>query len=164
LIVSLAMLVGVSTGNVTVVLLMGGKSVWVLANTAAALAVNIILNLVLIPPFGMSGAAIAWAATGLVINVVPLAQVRRFLGLDPFGRGFLIVAGLSTACFGGIGVVVRTIAGPTITGFIAFAITGTALYAYLLYRYRAPLHLGLIKQALLAGTGRRRRPKPARVG
>jgi O-antigen/teichoic acid export membrane protein len=157
------MLIGVGTGNVTVVLLMSGKSVWVLANTAVALLVNVVLNLALIPPLGMTGAAIAWAASIVVNNVVPLGQVWRFLGLDPFGRGFVIVAGLSTACFGGIGVVVRTILGPTITGILVFAVTASALYAYLLYRFRKPLQLAVVKRALLAGSGRWSRSRPARL-
>jgi O-antigen/teichoic acid export membrane protein len=162
-IVSLAMLIGVGTGNVTVVLLMGGKSVWALANTAVALLVNIVLSLVLIPPFGMTGAAIAWAASVLVNNVVPLGQVWRFLGLDPFGRGFLFVAGLSTACFGGIGVVARTFLGPTITGLVAFAVPATALYAYLLYRFREPLRLAAVRRALLGGTGMWSGSRPSRL-
>jgi O-antigen/teichoic acid export membrane protein len=162
-ILSLAMLIGVGTGNVTVVLLMGGKSVWTLANTAAALIVNVVLNLLLIPPFGMTGAAIAWAASVLVNNVVPLGQVWRFLGLDPFGRGFLIVAGISTACFGGIGVTVRTILGPSITGFLVFAVLSIPLYAYLLYRFRETLRLAAVREAV---TGRIRgwsRSRPSRL-
>jgi O-antigen/teichoic acid export membrane protein len=162
-ILSLAMLIGVGTGNVTVVLLMGGKSVWVLANSAVALLVNVVLNLALIPPLGMTGAAIAWAASIVVNNVVPLGQVWRFLGLDPLGRGFVIVAGLSTACFGGIGIVVRTILGPTITGILVFAVTASALYAYLLYRFRKPLQLAVVKRALLAGSGRWSRSRPTRL-
>ena len=50
-ILSVAMLVNLGTGNVTVVLLMGGKSSWNLVNTAIALALNIGLNLVLIPRY-----------------------------------------------------------------------------------------------------------------
>jgi O-antigen/teichoic acid export membrane protein len=162
LIVSLAMLIGVGTGNVTVVLLMGGKSMWALANTAVALLVTVVLNLTLIPPFGMTGAAIAWAASVLVNNVIPLGQVWRFLGLDPFGRGFLIVAGISTACFGGIGVAVRAVLGPTIAGLLAFIFLAAALYVYLLHRFREPLRLAAIRRAL-GGTRRWSRSRPSRL-
>ena len=58
-VLSLAMLVNLGTGNVTVVLLMGGKSSWGAINTGAALIVNIGLNLLLIPHLGILGAAIA---------------------------------------------------------------------------------------------------------
>jgi O-antigen/teichoic acid export membrane protein len=162
-IVSLAMLVGVSTGNVTVVLLMGGRSVWALANTAAALVVNVLLNTLLIPSFGMTGAAVAWAGSVLVNNVIPLWQVRRFLRLDPFGRGFLIVALLSTACYGGIGILIRATLGETVSGLVTFVVIATVLYATALYRFKEPLRLTIVKQALLGATGRWIRSKPPKV-
>ena len=74
-VLSLAMLVNLGTGNVTVVLLMGGKSSWGAINTGAALIVNIGLNLLLIPHLGILGAAIAWGASIVVDNV---AACRRF--------------------------------------------------------------------------------------
>jgi O-antigen/teichoic acid export membrane protein len=154
LIVSLAMLVGVGTGNVSVVLLMGGKSVWNLANTGAALVVNVALNLILIPRLGMAGAAIAWTASLLVNNVVPLAQVWRSMRVHPFGPGFLIAAGLSTLCYGVIGILVRSVMGTTAEGFALYAVAATALYVPLLIRFRGPLNLDRLKDALLAGRDR----------
>ena len=84
-ILSLAMLVNVSTGNVTAVLLMGGKSSWNLMNAFGALTINVILNLTLIPRFGMVGAAIAWGASIAAQNLAAVIQVRALLGLRPFG-------------------------------------------------------------------------------
>ena len=159
-IVSLAMLVGVGTGNVTVVLLMGGKSVWNLWNTAAALAVIVVLNMVLIPRLGMTGAAIAWAASLLVNNLVPLGQVWRFLRINPFGHGFVLVSGLATICYGVLGLVVRSALGPTAPAFVLVAVTGTLGFALLLLRFRQSLHLSEVKEALLSGVGRWRRPGP----
>lgn len=153
LIVSLAMLVGVGTGNVSVVLLMGGKSVWNLANTAAALFVNVLLNILLIPVLGMSGAALAWAASLLVNNVVPLWQVRRSLHLDPFGRGFAIVAGMSTVCYAGIGIGIRATLGLTPSAFLLTAAIATGIYAWVLFRFREELHLAALGQAFAAGMG-----------
>jgi O-antigen/teichoic acid export membrane protein len=152
-IVSLAMLAGVGTGNVSVVLLMGGKSTWNLANTAAALAANVALNVVLIPRFGMAGAALAWTASLVVNNVVPLAQVWRSLGVNPFGRGFAVVAGLSALCYGGIGVLVRLALGPTAVGFALYAVVATALYVPLLLRFGDTLHLHRLKEAVLVRRG-----------
>jgi len=158
-IISLTMLIGVGTGNVSVVLLMGGKSVWNLLNTAAALLVNVVLNLLLIPKLGMTGAAIAWAASIVVNNLLPLAQVWRALGLNPFGQGFLIVAGLAIACFAGIGVTVRALLGPSWLGFIAAGASATILYGGLLFRFRNRLHLSALGHALAGLIGPlRRRP------
>ncbi|MGH2684981.1 MAG: MATE family efflux transporter, partial [Actinomycetota bacterium] len=61
MIASLAMLVSMGTGNVTVILLMGGKSWWNLLNVLGALTLNVLLNLYLIPRYGIAGAALAWA-------------------------------------------------------------------------------------------------------
>jgi O-antigen/teichoic acid export membrane protein len=157
-IVSLGMLAGVGTGNVSVVLLMGGKSVWNLANTAAALAANVALNLVLIPRYGMAGAALAWTASLVVNNLVPLAQAWRSLGVNPFGHGFAVVAGLSTLCYGGIGLLVRWALGPTAAGFALYAAVATALYVPLLLRFRETLHLQRLKDAVMI---RREATRPA---
>ena len=96
-ILSLAMLLASATGPVDWVLLMGGKSGWNLLNTALALAVNIALNLVLIPRIGITGAAIAWAASIIVNSVVPLLEAWLLLGMHPFNLGGLLTA-TASAC------------------------------------------------------------------
>ena len=79
-ILSSAMLVNMGTGAVRSALFMGGKSSWILFDNAAALAVNVALNLLLIPELGMTGAAIAWAASILVGNLLPAWQGGGFGG------------------------------------------------------------------------------------
>jgi O-antigen/teichoic acid export membrane protein len=148
LILSLAMLIGIGTGNVTVVLLMAGKSVWNLANTIVALVVNVALNLILIPRFGMNGAAVAWAVSIIVGNLVPLAQVMRFLKLNPFGRGFLLVAIGTTACYAGLGILIRSTMGMTAASLLVFVVVATAIYLLFLTRFRQTLHLSALKEAL----------------
>ncbi len=80
-------LVDVCTGPVGNVLTMSGKSALNLANTAVGLAANIALNLVLVPRFGILGAAISWAAVIVCINAARVLQVRRLFGVSPFGPG-----------------------------------------------------------------------------
>ena len=82
------MLVATAVGTVDMVLLMGGKSSWNLFNTVVALSSNIVLNLLLIPRYGGTGAAIAWSSSIIFTNLLPLGQVWKFLGMHPFGRGF----------------------------------------------------------------------------
>ena len=108
-ILSFAMLVNLGTGNVTVVLLMGGKSSWNLLNTAVALCLNVGLNLVLIPRFGMEGAAIAWAVSIVVDNLMALTEVWLFLGMRPFGRGYLPAVTAAVGCFGVVGLAARAL-------------------------------------------------------
>jgi O-antigen/teichoic acid export membrane protein len=141
LILSLAMLVNLGTGNVTVVLLMGGKSSWNLLNTAIALALNIGLNVALIPRFGMDGAAVAWAVSIVADNVLALIQVRRFLGLRPFGEGYVPAALVPIACVGGIGLLVRALVGSTPLALVVFLLTATPVYVAALWRYRTRIRL-----------------------
>jgi O-antigen/teichoic acid export membrane protein len=142
------MLVATAAGPVNVVLVMAGKGSWNLFNVAIALVTNIVLNVVLIPPFGISGAAVAWAATIIVLNVAALLEVGVFLKLRPLGSGFAIVACVSTACYGALGLVVRLTLGTTVPAFILFAALSTALYVLLIWRFREALHVRVLFESL----------------
>jgi O-antigen/teichoic acid export membrane protein len=109
-ILALAMLVNMGTGAVRAALSMGGRSGWVLMDNLAALAVNVGLNVVLIPRMGMDGAAIAWAASIVVGNLLPLGQVYRLWGLQPVSAGGLRVV-VATSLYGAVCVLVRAVAG-----------------------------------------------------
>jgi O-antigen/teichoic acid export membrane protein len=141
-ILSVAMLVNLGTGNVTVVLLMGGKSSWNLVNTAIALALNVGLNLVFIPRYGIAGAAIAWAVSIIVDNLLALIEVWLFLGMRPFGRGYLPAAGTALVCIGGVGLAARAIFGASATGVAVFIVVALPLYAWAVWRQREVLRLG----------------------
>jgi O-antigen/teichoic acid export membrane protein len=155
-VLSATMLVATAAGPVDVVLLMGGRSAWNLANTVAALAANLACNLALTPRFGLAGAAVAFAAGILVNNLLPLAQVWRSMGLHPFGPGTGAAAALAAVSFGLVGLAVRALAGPTLAGFAGYAVLGCGLYAVLLWRFRDRL-----EWAALRGILRRPGPAPA---
>lgn len=152
-ILSLTMLIPTGVGPVDSVLLMGGKSSWQMVNAVVALILNVALNLILVPELGITGAAIAWAGSLLVMNLVPLVQVWTHLRLHPFGPGSKKVAVAAIGCFGITGLLVRQALGATITGFIVFASIGGSLYALVLWRSRAVLQLPVLCQSI-----RRRRP------
>jgi hypothetical protein len=155
-ILSMAMLVNLGTGNVTVVLLMGGKSSWNLLNTAVALILNVGLNLVLIPRFGMEGAAIAWAVSIIVDNLMALTEVWLFLGMRPFGPGYLPATSAALGCFGLVGLAARGILGTTDGAFVVFMLVAVPLYAAVLWRLRRRLRLDELVGAF--GAGPRARP------
>ena len=92
-VLSLAMLINLGTGNVTVVLLMGGKSSWSAINAGAALIANVGLNLLLVPRIGILGAAIAWSASIAMDNVTAMIEIRWVMGLAPFGPGYWLARG-----------------------------------------------------------------------
>jgi O-antigen/teichoic acid export membrane protein len=76
-----------------------------------AFVVNVVANLVLIPRFGITGAATAWGITILCSNLLPLAQVALALRMHPFGRGTLAAFGLTAVCFAGIPALVFVVLG-----------------------------------------------------
>jgi O-antigen/teichoic acid export membrane protein len=163
-VLSLAMLVNLGTGNVTVVLLMAGKSSWNVLNAAAALAVNVGLNVVLIPRIGIVGAAIAWAASILVDNVAALAEVHWVLGMEPFGRGYPVAAAAALGSFGVPGVIARAVLGQSLAGLAATVAVGVPCFALVSYLARSRLQLtGLVaalrpqrrQQAVLGRSSRR---------
>jgi O-antigen/teichoic acid export membrane protein len=147
-VLALAMLLSMATGPVTLVLLMGGKSSWNMANAGAALAVNVVLNIVLIPPFGITGAAVAWAATIAVGNLVPLVQIWLYLGLHPLGRSFLVVSVGAAACFGGLGLAIREAFGPSPITLGAFLPLAVLAYVAVLRRFRETLSTGAFREAI----------------
>jgi O-antigen/teichoic acid export membrane protein len=152
-ILSLAMLVSMACGPVDVVLLMGGKSWWSAANTVIALVLNVILNLLLIPPFGITGSAVAWFVSILVRNILPLIQVSKFLGLTPFGPGSRAAALASVPIFGGIGIACRLLLGATVPAMLVFAVVSCSLYAIVLWRLRETLRLRELINSLRPGGG-----------
>jgi O-antigen/teichoic acid export membrane protein len=134
---------------------MAGKSSWNLVNTIIAVVLNVVLNLVLIPPLGITGSAIAWSVSILVNNLLPLAQVWRAVDLHPFGRGSAIVGLSAVACFGGVGWLAESkIGGPA--ALLVTGVVGGGAYLALLWRYREPLQLQILREAL-----RRRSPTGA---
>ncbi|HEU5128346.1 MAG TPA: polysaccharide biosynthesis C-terminal domain-containing protein [Glycomyces sp.] len=91
------MMASAACGVVDSMLSMAGKTSWQLIDVTVALVVNVALNLLLIPAVGIVGAAIAWSASVLVNNLIPLAQLWRTFGLHPFGaltRRSLLATGL----------------------------------------------------------------------
>jgi O-antigen/teichoic acid export membrane protein len=158
-IMSIAMLVNMGTGPVTTVLLMGGRSGWNLANSVGALVLNVGLNLLLIPRLGITGAAIAWAATIVGANLAAVVQVRLLVGLDPFGRAWAMAAAMTVACFGVVGVVCRWLLGPTVPALMLAVAGGLVVYLVCLVRLRGPLRVDEFLSALV-----RPRAAPVRAG
>lgn len=147
LILSLAMLVNLGTGNVSMVLLMGGKSGWQLLNQGVSLAVNIALNLWLIPRYGMSGAAIAWGVAIALDNLMAVAEVRYLFGIGPFGPGYAVVVGATLACFGGVGLAVRLLLGATFGSFALYAVVSCVAFAFVMKRWKGALRLDLLRDS-----------------
>lgn len=148
IILSAAMLLATAVGPADVVLLMSGRSGLSLANNAAALVVNVVLNVVLIPLFGVPGAAVARAAALATRNLLPLVQIRRLLGMGPTGAGLwhsVVYAGL---CFGMLPACVQLGLGANLPALVLGLAAGTVGYAALLWTTRDRLALTAFKALL----------------
>lgn len=89
-ILSAVHLIGYSTGGALVgyVLQMSGKQDIELANAIVMLIANIALNLWLIPPYGILGAAMATGASFAMINIARILEVYTFFRMHPFDTNY----------------------------------------------------------------------------
>lgn len=77
-------LVNCATGPVGYMISMSGRTGISLANAGGVLALNILLNVILIPRYGILGGAAALSVSMAVVNLVRLAEVRWLLRMHPY--------------------------------------------------------------------------------
>lgn len=154
-VLSLISLVATASGTVSVVLAMAGRASWTMANSFGALAVDLVLNVLLIPRFGILGAAFAWAAAIAVNNVVPLVQLSLSLGLHPFGRASATATAVATLSYGAVPLAVRVLLGAGVGSALVAALLGTVVYAALVWHWRNlfELRAGALRRGTPAATG-----------
>jgi O-antigen/teichoic acid export membrane protein len=88
--------------------------------SGATAALNLGLNILLIPVFGIVGAAIATVSSTILNNGLQAGYVYKTTGIQPFTRELLLPTALALICIGGI----KTIVPIRETGFFAgFLIT-----------------------------------------
>jgi O-antigen/teichoic acid export membrane protein len=140
-ILSLAMLTNTGTGPNGPLLQMGGRTGIILGIQAVGLAINVGLNVWLIPRIGLRGAAIAWLACIAFIAFVTAAFVWRDFRAAPFGGGFAISTGAALGCYGVLGLATRLAFGTGPAAFVIYAIVASALYGFVLFKWRSALNL-----------------------
>ena len=79
------------TGNTLLVL---GKSNFLMRTFVISAIINIILNMVLIPPMGIIGASIASAFSLIVAKILNMIKIYRFFEVHPFAKNYLKLVGL----------------------------------------------------------------------
>ena len=75
-------------------LLVLGKSKFLMCTFAISAIINIILNMVLIPPMGIVGASLASAFSLTVVKILNMVKLYRFFGVHPFVKNYLKITGL----------------------------------------------------------------------
>lgn len=86
IVLSIGLLVNAGTGICGAMIIMTGHSRLEFFNIAAALIINTTLNVLLIPRWGIFGAAIGTALTISGINIARLVQIYRLIKLWPYDR------------------------------------------------------------------------------
>jgi O-antigen/teichoic acid export membrane protein len=125
IILAVGQMFDVATGPTGYMLIMSGRPILTMTNNVFALALNIGLNIYLIPRHGIRGAAVAWALSIALINVSKVLQVWVTMRMHAFDAGFLkgLVAGaLAFAAGAGVHQVMRGF-GALIVGGVAIGVT-----------------------------------------
>ena len=92
-------LVNFSSGSVGMILTMIGKSFLTLANYAFFVILNLILDFIFIPFYGILGAALALAIALALLNVVKIIQVYLIVKIHPYDSKLLDPVLLSVTMF-----------------------------------------------------------------
>lgn len=129
-------------GNIHSLLVMSGRAQWAAVNKAVVVTLNVVGNLVVIPYYGIEGAAGVWALCMVVDAALALIQVRAFIGIEPnvgdVLRPLLLV-------LLGVGIPVTTAA--MVGGRDSFTAMGVAIvmggiaFAVICRLFPGPLHL-----------------------
>jgi O-antigen/teichoic acid export membrane protein len=154
-VLAVAMLAVVATGNANTVLNMAGRSSWAARNTGRAAAVMLALDLLLVPRFGIAGAAVGWSAAMITDASLGISQIRRRLGVRSFGPVVVEAAVLVVVAFGVPALAVRLVVGPALPALLAGAAAGGVCLLAAVVARRRVLGVERAMAALLPGALRR---------
>jgi O-antigen/teichoic acid export membrane protein len=162
-VMTLAMLLAVASGPVDTLLLMAGRSRTSLINAVSALLIDLGLCVLLLPPLGIAGAGIAWAAAVLTRCALAYLQVRHQLRVVPLAQPVFVAAGV------GIGVLalpmtVFSLVAPDPVGEWPGAVAVLSVcYLAVLWLCRKVLCLDLLAAAVLRPRASARKSADASV-
>jgi O-antigen/teichoic acid export membrane protein len=133
LILIVGLIVPVIVGTVGFILIMVGRTGWDLLVYVGSFATAVGIAVVLVPEYGMRGAAVAEAVTLTVSAVARLLLVRRFVNIWPFDRWFLHLVPATLAGATAMWAVHQVFAGPAWLLDLAASIgVGTVAYGVVL--------------------------------
>lgn len=95
MILSLAFFVNASVGLTWDTLLAMDKTKFVMITQGTGAVTNIALNVLLIPPFGIEGAAIGTACGIIIMNIMQLVVVHHSIGFHPYDRQYLKISAIA---------------------------------------------------------------------
>ena len=128
-----AHMLNAAVGSVRYMLTMAEREKTVMADTAAVCILNIVLNFLLIPRYGITGAATATSVSIVCINLIMLLQVFRYLHMHPYNSKYLkpLLSGIIVAFVAVFGRMLNVDAHPVLM-LVSGALLYTAVYFALL--------------------------------
>jgi O-antigen/teichoic acid export membrane protein len=151
-ILSIGQAINVSVGAAGFVLIMAGRTGWDLVVYGCSVVLDFVLALLLVPKFGINGAAAAQAITIALSNWFRLSLVRRFVGIFPWDATYARLIVPTAGCALSMAAV-RAIMGETkwYVQLIVIGLAGLVAYVPLLLRFgladseRAAVRNGIAK-------------------
>ena len=128
-------------GNIHSLLIMSGRSGWAAINKVVVLVINVVGNVLLIPVWGIEGAAVVWAASMLIDAALAAIEVRVFLGIRaPWWEvtrplALVVVTGAVPA------LLIGALMGRTVGAMALAVVVCGALYVAACWWLRRPLRL-----------------------
>ncbi len=121
--------INVSVGAAGFVLIMAGRTGWDLTVYGASAALDLVLSFVLVPKFGIEGAAAAQAITIACSNWLRLVLVKRYVGIFPWDRSYARLLVPAAACALAM-LAVQAVIGDTkwLLQLVAMAVVGALVY------------------------------------
>lgn len=138
-ILAVAMLFATAMGPLDMLLLMAGRSSLSLINVLVALAVDVVGCVLLIPPLGVFGAALAWTAAIVTRNVLCFLQVRQTLGITPASKNLALSTILTLVTFLVVPGLTRMAVPSTLMLEAAILLACCTVYGGLLWYWRKTL-------------------------
>jgi O-antigen/teichoic acid export membrane protein len=89
MILTFGQFINASAGSTGMVLVMSGNQKYEVYNSIGICILNIILNIFLIPIYGIEGAAIATATSIIFINIIKVIEVYEIFGIHPYKKSFI---------------------------------------------------------------------------
>lgn len=139
MVLSAVMMLAAAAGMLQSILLMGGRSSWQMYNKALALGLSIGLNLLLVPLWGIMGAAATWAIVVSADTGIAAWQVHRRMGVQLQPRRLLRAGSVPLVIFGGFGSLIRIAFGDSATVLILFILILGLAYLMAMWLMRRSL-------------------------
>ena len=128
---TLGQLINCGTGSVGYLLLMSGNQKRLIKVQAVMTGVTILLNAVLIPKWGITGAALSSAITNAASNTWYLRELKHSLGMSPYNRSYLRLLPPALASIAAA-FILRSTLGGIRPEWMLIVLSGIVSYALLL--------------------------------